>query len=224
MHCLQQDAGFRDIAGDVLKTVVDDTNMNIASLTSHLNLDASYSLFSDTFAMEVFFSNDTLRTDHINQLDVVFSLIGPILRYVYSVLPSSIVSHPPMKPPTSLILTQTNPNKGLLASGAIIIMITLRLIAGSSDPESACTTVRSLDTLAILVCLLPHCETMRGPINDTSLLNRPQSLVFLAHSFLCVVATPFIGVSVASNSNVASVLKTYGWTEEVSAPSIQHDF
>jgi hypothetical protein len=72
--------------------------MHIASLTHHFDLDTSYSLSGDTLAVEIFFYNNTLRTDHINQLNVVFSLIDPILRYVYSVVPSSIVSHPPMKP------------------------------------------------------------------------------------------------------------------------------
>jgi hypothetical protein len=84
--------------------------------------------------------------------------------------------------------------------------------------------VRSLDTIAILDCLLPHFDSIRGSMKDLYLLKELGDLAGIAHSFLCVVATPFTGVSVASNLNVASVLKTHGWTEDVSAPSIQHDF
>jgi hypothetical protein len=57
--------------------------MDIASLTRHIDSDTSHSLSGDILAVQNFFSNETLRADHINQLNVVSSLIGPILRYVY---------------------------------------------------------------------------------------------------------------------------------------------
>jgi pyruvate/2-oxoglutarate dehydrogenase complex dihydrolipoamide dehydrogenase (E3) component len=71
--------------------------MNVASLTRPIEVDVPSSLFNNVYAVGDFFDNNTLLADHINQLKVVASLIGPLLRYVSNVFPSSIVSHPTMR-------------------------------------------------------------------------------------------------------------------------------
>ncbi|KAF8519505.1 hypothetical protein BU17DRAFT_89950 [Hysterangium stoloniferum] len=111
-------------------------------------------------------------------LNVVSSFIGPVV---------------------SLILTHTNLDWYLLASGEGIIELTLKLITASSEPESACTTLRSLDAIATLVSLLPHCDKMRSSSNGYSISYTLKGLDLIARSFLCVVATPSTRVSAGSN-------------------------
>ncbi|KAF8519226.1 hypothetical protein BU17DRAFT_90178 [Hysterangium stoloniferum] len=102
-------------------------------------------------------------------LKVVSSLIEPIVR---------------------LILTHTIPSWDLLASGAQIIKLTLNLIAGCSEHESACNTVHSLDTIDTLVSLLPHCDIIRGSRNAQSVRYPLEGLDSTARYFFSVVATP----------------------------------
>ncbi|KAF8527135.1 hypothetical protein BU17DRAFT_61770 [Hysterangium stoloniferum] len=165
------------------------------SLTLIMDMDTtySYSLWYGISDLQPFFGNRTLHTHHIKQLNVVYSLIEPFLR---------------------LILTHPSPNLNLLWSGDILIEVTLNLIAGSSDIESACSTVRNLDIIAILPRLIPHCDTMRGSLNDKDLVSRLEALTLAAQSFLCVIATPFTGVS---------VLEDHGWPANSLAPSIPSD-
>ncbi|KAF8509294.1 hypothetical protein BU17DRAFT_99068 [Hysterangium stoloniferum] len=127
---IHQDAWFRDIAGAVLRVLLDDVDKHIASLTLHIELGTSLSLYQRIHSLQTFFDDSTLLTDHINQLNVVSSLIGPIVR---------------------LILTHTSPNWDLIVCGERIITLTLELIAGSSEHESAYTTVRRIDTIPMLV-------------------------------------------------------------------------
>ncbi|KAF8513499.1 hypothetical protein BU17DRAFT_95374 [Hysterangium stoloniferum] len=196
-------AWFRDIAGAVLRVLLADIPMHIVSLTLHLYFDALDSLYESIDSLETFFNDSTLLTDHINELKVLSSLIGPIVR---------------------LILTHTNPDWVILVSGEKIIDLTLKLIAGSSEPESACTTVRSVSTIAILVSLLPHCDIMRGTTTDKYFNYRVENLDFTARSFLCVVATPSTCVSVRSNQTPLSVLKAHGCLDKGLTPSIGHTF
>jgi hypothetical protein len=114
--------------------------------------------------------------------------------------------------------------RDIAGAGEGTIALTLKLIAGSSDLEFTCTTVCPLNTVTILTRLLSHFDAMRGSIKDSFLLEYHDRLDLTARSFLCVVATPFTGVSVASNSNVVSVLKNYGWPREGSGRSIRHYF
>ncbi|KAF8512445.1 hypothetical protein BU17DRAFT_69236 [Hysterangium stoloniferum] len=131
------------------------------SLTLIMDMDTTYSLWYGISDLPTFFGNSTIHTHHIKQLIVVHSLIEPLLR---------------------LILTHPSPNVNILSSGDNLIEVTLNLIAGSSDIESACSTLEAL-TLA-------------------------------AQSFLCVIATPFTGVS---------VLEDHGWPANSLAPSIPSD-
>ncbi|KAF8527132.1 hypothetical protein BU17DRAFT_61767 [Hysterangium stoloniferum] len=139
--------------------------------------------------LQTFFGNSTLHTHHIKQLNVVYSLIEPLLR---------------------LILTHPSPNLALLLSGDNLIEVTLSLLAGSSDIESACSTVRNLDIIAILPRLLPHCEAMRGSLDD-QYLGCLEALPLAAQSLLCVIATPF------------TVLEDHGWSADALAPFIPSD-
>jgi len=197
--CVHQDAWFRDIAGAVLTAILDDMKMNLASSTLHIGENTAFALLDGICALERFFDDQMLLIDHIHQLNAISSLIEPFLR---------------------LILKTTSPHWALLASGKGIIATTLKLIAGSSDLEYACTMVRSLNTVAVLVSLISHCDVMRRSINDQATMSNFEDLVPIAHSFLCVVATPFTGLSVASNLNTLSVVKKHGWPGEGLAPSI----
>ncbi|KAF8507414.1 hypothetical protein BU17DRAFT_100514 [Hysterangium stoloniferum] len=198
---MSQDRWFRYIAGDVLKVLVDDTNRHIASLTFHIDEEISWSLRNDIWSLQTFIDDSSLRMDYINQFNVSYSLIEPLL---------------------SLILTHKRPNSWLLCSGKDLIDMTLKLIAGSSDIESACTTVRNLDIIATVDRLLPHCDTIRGSINDQSTLIPLGKLRLMGHSLLSVIATPFTGVSVTSNSNCTSVLEDHGWPTDALAVPIPH--
>ncbi|KAF8503854.1 hypothetical protein BU17DRAFT_101698 [Hysterangium stoloniferum] len=203
MLCMREDAWFQDIAGDVLKVIVADTNHHIASLTLIMDVDTAHSLGCGIWDLKTFFGNRTLRTHHIKQLNGVPSLIEPLLR---------------------LILTHPSPTIWtLLWSGRQLIKITLNLIAGSSDIESACSTVRNLNIIAILPRLLAHCDAMRGSLDDQFLGCLLEQLTLAAQSFLCVIATPFTGVCVTSNSNSRSVLKNHGWPANSLAPPIPSD-
>ncbi|KAF8527136.1 hypothetical protein BU17DRAFT_61771 [Hysterangium stoloniferum] len=164
-----------------------------ASLTFIMDMDTTYSLWHGISGLKIFFGNSTLHTHHIKQLNVVHSLIEPLLR---------------------LILTHPRPNVYLLWSGDKLIEVTLNLIAGSSDIESACSTVRNLDIISILPRLIPHCDTIRGSLNDKYLVSPLETLTLAAQSFLCVIATPFTGVS---------VLEDHGWPANSLAPSIPSD-
>ncbi|KAF8527131.1 hypothetical protein BU17DRAFT_81904 [Hysterangium stoloniferum] len=201
VRCIHEDAWFRDIAGDVLKVIVADTNHHIASLTLIMDMDTTYSLWYGISDLKTFFGNRTLHTHHIKQLNVVHSLIEPLLR---------------------LILTHPSPNVNLVWSGDKLIEVTLNLIAGSSDIESACSTVRNLDIIAILPRLLPHCEAMRGSLDD-QYLGFLEALLLAAQGLLCVIATPFTSVCATSNSNTRSVLEDHGWSADALAPSIPSD-
>ncbi|KAF8527167.1 hypothetical protein BU17DRAFT_61792 [Hysterangium stoloniferum] len=139
------------------------------SLTLIMDMDTTYSLSYGISDLETFFGNSALHTHHIKQLIVVHSLIGPLLR---------------------LILTHPSPNVYLLSSGGKLIEITLNLIAASSDIESASSTVRNLDIIAIFPRLLPHCEAIRGSLDD-QYLGFLEELPLTAQSLLCVIATPF---------------------------------
>ncbi|KAF8503853.1 hypothetical protein BU17DRAFT_101697 [Hysterangium stoloniferum] len=185
---------FRDIAGDVLKILVDNTNLHIASLTLHIDEDTSGSLRHDIWSLKTLFDDSSLRTDYINQFNVIYSLFEPLLR---------------------LILTHTRPHYWLLFSGEDLIDI--------FDIESACTTVRNLDIIAIFDLLLSHCNTMRGSINDQSTRIYFERLHLMGHSLLSVIATPFTGVSINSNSNCTSVLEDHGWPADALALPIPHD-
>ncbi|KAF8527152.1 hypothetical protein BU17DRAFT_82009 [Hysterangium stoloniferum] len=200
--CMHEDSWFRDIAGDVLKVIVADTNHHIASLTLIMDMVTTYSLLYGISELKTFFGNSTLHTHHIKQLNVVHSLIEPLLR---------------------LILTHPRPNVIILSSGENLIEVTLNLIAGSSDIESACSTVRNVDIITILPRLIPHCDTMRGSLNDKYLVSRLEALTLVAQSFLCVIATPFTDVCITSNSNSRSVLEDHGWSANSIAPSIPSD-
>ncbi|KAF8512449.1 hypothetical protein BU17DRAFT_96318 [Hysterangium stoloniferum] len=201
--CMHEDSWFRDIAGDVLKVIVADTNHHIASLTLiMMDIDTTYSLWYGISDLPTFFGNSTIHTHHTKQLNVVHSLIEPLLR---------------------LILTHPSPNVNILSSGDNLIEVTLNLIAGSSDIESACSSVRNLDIITILPRLIPHCDTMRGSLNDKYLVSQLEALTLAAQSFLCVIATPFTGVCVTSNSNSRSVLEDHGWPANPLAPSIPSD-
>jgi len=203
VRCVHQDAWFRDIAGVVLAAILDDIQMNLASLTLHIDIDTPFALFDDISALELFFDEDMLLTDHMNQLNVVSSLIEPFLR---------------------LILKTTSPDWRLFAPGKGIIAITLKLIPGSSDLESACTTARSLSTIAVLISLLSYCDVMRRSINNPATMRDFEALVHTTHYLLCVVATPFTGLTVVSNSNSLSALKKHGWPGAGLAPSISCNF
>ncbi|KAF8507413.1 hypothetical protein BU17DRAFT_100511 [Hysterangium stoloniferum] len=202
VHCMHEDAWLRDIAGDVLKVIVADTNHHIPSLTLIMDMDTAYSLWQVISDLQTFFGNSTLHTHHIKQLNVVHSLIESLLR---------------------LILTHLSPNMILILSEYKLIEVTLNLIAGSSDIESACSTVRNLDIITMLPRLIPHCDTMRGSLNDKYLVSRLEALTLAAQSFLCVIATPFTGVGVTSNSNSRSVLEDHGWPANSLALSIPSD-
>ncbi|KAF8511577.1 hypothetical protein BU17DRAFT_97146 [Hysterangium stoloniferum] len=142
-----------------------------------------------------------LLTDHINQLNVVSSLIGPIAS------------------PTSLILMDASSDFSLVTSAEIIMLVTLKLIARSSEPESACTTVRSLDTIATLLSLFPHCDIMCGSRNDQSVSYLLDRLDLNIRFFLSVVATPSTRVSVGSNETTISVVEEHGCPDKGPAPS-----
>ncbi|KAF8527149.1 hypothetical protein BU17DRAFT_61779 [Hysterangium stoloniferum] len=159
-----------------------------ASLTLIMDMYTMYSLLYGILDLKTFFGNRTLHTHHIKQLNVVYSLIEPLLR---------------------LILTHPSPNVYLLWSGDKLIEVTLTLIAGSSDIESACSTVRNLDIIAILPRLIPHCDTMRGSLNDKYLVFRLETLTLAAQSFLCVIATPFTGVIPVEGVKESNVLVSW---------------
>ncbi|KAF8511219.1 hypothetical protein BU17DRAFT_69727 [Hysterangium stoloniferum] len=63
-----------------------------------------------------------------------------------------------------------------------IIGVTLILIAGSSDHGLACPTVRSFNTIAILVSLLVHWDVIRGSINEASMIDY-EGLVLAVNAF-----------------------------------------
>ena len=83
------------------------------------------------------------------------------------------------------------------------------MIAGSSAIESACTVVRTMDTIAILNRVLTDCD-FTNCVTNRDLKVRIEGFVLVARSLLCVVATPFIGVSIVSHSSGLSVLSDYG--------------
>ncbi|KAF8502475.1 hypothetical protein BU17DRAFT_101986 [Hysterangium stoloniferum] len=63
-----------------------------------------------------------------------------------------------------------------------IIGVTLILIAGSSDLGLASPTVRSFNTIAILVSLLVHWDVIRGSINEASMIDY-EGLVLAVNAF-----------------------------------------
>ncbi|KAF8514110.1 hypothetical protein BU17DRAFT_68527 [Hysterangium stoloniferum] len=79
---MQMDAWFQDIAATVLKAVMDVINIDIACFILYINFNRSYSLWTDMWAVQNFFDECMLLTDHINQLNVVSSLIEPLIRIV----------------------------------------------------------------------------------------------------------------------------------------------
>ena len=91
-----------------------------------------------------------------------------------------------------------------------IIYITLRLIAGSSDIEPATSVVRTMDTITILNRSSVICASMNHVTNE-HITWKIQQYIRVAHSLLCVIATPFIGASIVSNSSVGSVLEELVW-------------
>ncbi|KAF8527147.1 hypothetical protein BU17DRAFT_81984 [Hysterangium stoloniferum] len=198
----QDCSGFRHISGDVLKVLVDDTNHHIASLPFHIDEEILWSLQNDIRSLQTLFHDSSLRMDYINQFNVIYSLIEPLL---------------------SPILTHKHPNTWLLGSGEDTIDVTLKVIAGSSDIESECTTVRNLDIITIVNRLLSRCDTMRGSINDQSTRIHLERLHLMGHSLRSVIATPFTGVSVTSNSNCTSVLKDHGWPADALSLPIPPD-
>ncbi|KAF8521080.1 hypothetical protein BU17DRAFT_88286 [Hysterangium stoloniferum] len=62
--------------------------MHIPSLTQHVDSEAACLLYWNISSLQTFFDDSTLLTDHINELNVVSSLIGSIV---------STVLHPPVK-------------------------------------------------------------------------------------------------------------------------------
>ncbi|KAF8498815.1 hypothetical protein BU17DRAFT_72301 [Hysterangium stoloniferum] len=63
-----------------------------------------------------------------------------------------------------------------------IIGVTLIQIAESSDHGLACPTVRSFNTIAILVSLLVHWDVIRSSINEASVIDY-ERLVLVVNAF-----------------------------------------
>jgi hypothetical protein len=203
--CIPQDAWFRDISRNRLNPLIDKIWATLAVLADHYDPEKMATLYEGTWALRRFFSDATLLNDYIDHFDVISSLIVPITRYVHDVLLSAVILT--LYCPSSLILAQTTPVWQQLYSAVNIIEAAQRLIAGSSDTESACTTVRAgMDTIPTFIQALSYCHAKLGLGNDHRLVEALESLYLTIHDFLCVVATPFTGVSMLPNSHVLSVL------------------
>ncbi|KAF8506445.1 hypothetical protein BU17DRAFT_100735 [Hysterangium stoloniferum] len=89
---------------------------------------------------------------------------------------------------------------------------------GYSDPDSCgspdlgppCTTVRSFNTIAILVSLLIHWDAILDSIKEGSMIDY-EGLVLTAKSFLRVDTALFTGASVSSNPGLSGKETSLAW-------------
>ncbi|KAF8524865.1 hypothetical protein BU17DRAFT_84401 [Hysterangium stoloniferum] len=104
--------------------------------------------------------------------------------------------------------TQDNPGWVLLSSLTDTIETTIKLVAASPDPEFSCTEIREENAVNAFIKLITHFNALDFHLRLEDFRDF-SSLETASHSLLLLIATPFTGPSVLSNSYCISVLEEY---------------
>jgi hypothetical protein len=102
-----------------------------------------------------------------------------------------------------------------------LISILSSLISHSPDPEVVCTAVRTVNPISAFQDFLAFFETVAYTPEGEHLVVVVMRLMRHVQSLLCLLATPFVGASAASNTNYLSLLKEYGRPCEETVPCDQ---
>ncbi|KAF8509001.1 hypothetical protein BU17DRAFT_99324 [Hysterangium stoloniferum] len=190
--CSQQDTRFHVLSEALLDITLDTT---IGATSRHKGLD--YFLRGKALAVNGFFDDRVLLIDHAKKINRIASFIGFYLRHVvHALLSTDILTYLPL-----LVIFRFNPAN-----------------AASPDPAFSCSEIQVENVVNAFVVFVSHFDPFdfRDHPDDFAYFSRLKSD---SHSLLLLIANPFTGPSLLSNSHCMSILKDNGWVGNALAAS-----
>ncbi|KAF8530580.1 hypothetical protein BU17DRAFT_79407 [Hysterangium stoloniferum] len=189
--CSRQDVRFKILSEALLDVALDTT----AEATPQRD---GVGLFFDSRARAVnsFLGDKAILIDFTKKVDRIASFLALYLRQVVHISLSTDISTITFL--SSHFLTQHHTHYLNFDPASRILETIIKLITVSPDPEYSCTIIRIENVVEPLVMVWLY---LNGLDSDSGLFKN------VCYCLLCLIATPFTGLSVVSHSYCLEVLK-----------------
>ncbi|KAF8519896.1 hypothetical protein BU17DRAFT_89495 [Hysterangium stoloniferum] len=182
---LQQDSRLPSLP-EVLMEIALDITVSDRSLPNFKKFVRSFDWRVDT--TDIFHTDRIMLKDYTSEIDRIASF------FVFYLRSSDISSQRGLKSIAFGSFTNT-------------INIMIMLIAASPDVESSCTDIRAEKTIDALVDFISHFDALGLRPDDN--YEDFSGFQTTSQCLLCLIATPFTGLSVSSNLYCLSLLREY---------------
>ncbi|KAF8530596.1 hypothetical protein BU17DRAFT_79441 [Hysterangium stoloniferum] len=191
VECSRQDVRFK-----ILSEALLDVALDITAEPTPQGDGVELFFGSRAKAVNSFFRDEAILIDFTKKVDRIASFLALYLRQVVHISLSTDISTITFL--SSHFLTWIHGN---FDSASRIIETIIKLITISPDPEFSCTVIRMENVVEPLVMVWLYLDGL----DSDSVSDMCETACY---SLLCLIATPFTGLSVVSHSYCLGVLKT----------------